>query len=342
MQYKKTELLFAMKCIKKKRLVNESMLAQARAEKKVLLRNTHPFIVHLYRTFRDDAQVYLLFEYVSGGELDHYFRANNRCFGSPPLSSLSSSLLSPHAADLQTAKFYAAELVLAIEYLHENLGAAHRDIKVLPRLLFSLFLSLFLTSSTKLNNVMVNSEGHLRLCDFGFARTIESDELAYTLVGTPEYLPPEVLRGRGYSNSCDWWSLGITIYKMLNGHGPFFRSSRAEVFAAIGPLSPTLFPPHIVSVDGKFDFPAHFDPTTRDLLRGLLSPNEKKRLGAQKGAAAIRSHPWFKDIDWERVQREEVMPPFVPDAVSALYDQKDEREPPDDVPESYKKLFVDF
>lgn len=80
--YKDTPLLFAIKCIKKRRLVNESMLAQARAEKKVLLKNTHPFIVHLYRTFRDDAHVYLLFEYVSGGELDHYFRANNRCFGS--------------------------------------------------------------------------------------------------------------------------------------------------------------------------------------------------------------------------------------------------------------------
>ena len=106
---------------------------------------------------------------------------------------------------------------------------------------------------------MVNSEGHLRLCDFGFARVFEHGELAYTLVGTPEYLAPEILRGKGYSTSCDWWSLGITIYKMLNGHGPFFRNSRAEIFSAIS--------------EGKLDFPAHFDPCTRDLLK-VYSPTD--------------------------------------------------------------------
>jgi len=288
--YRDTEVLFAIKCIKKKRLVNDAMLAQARAEKKVLLKNTHPFIVHLYRTFRDDAHVYLLFEYVSGGELDQYFRAQNRCF------------------DLATTQFYASELVLALEYLHDSLGAAHRDIK--------------------LNNVMINGEGHLRLADFGFARSLDADELAYTLVGTPEYLPPEVLRGKGYSTSCDWWSLGITIYKMLNGHGPFFRPTRAEIFAAI--------------VDGRFEFPAHFDPATRDLLRGLLTANEKKRLGAKGGAGSIKEHPWFKDIEWGQVEREQVMPPFVPDPIPELYVKKEEREPPEEVPENYKKLFTDF
>lgn len=115
---------------------------------------------------------------------------------------------------------------------------------------------------------------------------------------------------------------------MLNGHGPFYRGTRAEIFASI--------------VDGKFEFPPHFDNTTRDLLRGLLNPNEKKRLGAQKGGHAVRTHPWFKDIDWESIQREEVMPPFVPDAIEGLYDRRDDREPPDEVPESYKKLFTDF
>jgi serine/threonine protein kinase len=115
---------------------------------------------------------------------------------------------------------------------------------------------------------------------------------------------------------------------MLNGHGPFYRNSRAECFAAI--------------VEGKFEFPAHFDPLTRDLLRGLLNPNEKKRVGARSGAAAIKSHPWFKDIDWSRLEREQVMPPFVPDVIESLYERLEDREPPEDVPENYKKLFTDF
>jgi len=271
--------------------VSDAMLLQARAEKNALLNNTHPFIVHLYRTFRDDGNVYLLFEYVSGGELDHYFRQQNRCF------------------DLHTAKFYAAELVLALEYLHEHKNTAHRDIK--------------------LNNVMINSEGHLRLCDFGFARHLGKEELAYTLVGTPEYLPPEILRGKGYNTSCDWWSLGITVYKMLNGHGPFFRNTRAEIFQSI--------------MEGKFEYPSHFDPTTRELLKGLLNPNEKKRLGAGKGGpAAVKTHAWFKDFDWAELQQEKIMPPWVPAPIDKLYDVKDEREPPEPVPENYKKLFVDF
>jgi serine/threonine protein kinase len=245
----------------------------------------------LYRTFRDDGNVYLLFEYVSGGELDHYFRARSRCF------------------DLHTAKFYAAELVLSLEYLHDHASTAHRDIK--------------------LNNVMINSEGHLRLCDFGFARHLDEGELAYTLVGTPEYLPPDILKGKGYSTACDWWSLGITVYKMLNGHGPFFRNTRAAIFQSI--------------MEGKFEFPSHFDPCTRDLVKQLLNPNDKKRLGAGKGGAgAIKAHPWFQDMDWEKLQREEVIPPFIPEPIENLYDVKDHREPPDTVPENYKKLFCDF
>jgi len=176
---------------------------------------------------------------------------------------------------------------------------------------------------------MINSEGHLRLCDFGFARHLDKDELAYTLVGTPEYLPPEILRGKGYSSSCDWWSLGITIYKMLNGHGPFFRNTRAEIFQSI--------------MEGKYDFPSHFDPVTRDFLKGLLNPNEKKRLGSGKnGSAEIKDHPWFKEIDWEKLEHEEVIPPFIPEAITDLYDVKENREPSDPVPENYKKLFVDF
>lgn len=115
---------------------------------------------------------------------------------------------------------------------------------------------------------------------------------------------------------------------MLNGHGPFFRGTRAEIFAAI--------------VEGRFEFPPHFDHATRDLLRGLLCPNEKKRLGAHKGASAIKIHPFFRDIDWESLQRELVMPPFVPDAIESLYEQREVRDPPEDVPESYKKLFTDF
>lgn len=151
----------------------------------------HPFITNLLASFSDRDFLYLLLDYVPGGELFSYLRKFRRF-------------------DEGMARFYAAEIVLVLEYLHEQQGGvAYRDLKP--------------------ENLLLDGEGHIRLVDFGFAKRLGSTE-TYTLCGTPEYLAPEVIHNKGHTTAVDWWALGILIYEFLTGYPPFWHQNPIEIY----------------------------------------------------------------------------------------------------------------
>lgn len=174
------------------------------------------------------------------------------------------------------AKFYAAEIVLGISHLHEN-NIVYRDLKP--------------------ENLLLDPEGHIRITDFGLSKKDVEGDTAQSLCGTPEYLAPEILRKVPYGKSVDWWSLGILIYEMINGLPPFYDANRKLMYHRI-----------LTAPVPKSQF---MSPEAYDLICGLLQRDPTKRLGYYS-ADEIKNHPWFKDIDWDKLYRKEIEPPYRP------------------------------
>jgi len=202
--------------------------------------------------------LYLLFEYVQGGELFSHLRAAGR-FAT------------------KTARFYAAEIVLALEYLHQQ-KIVYRDLKP--------------------ENLLLDHKGHIKVTDFGFAKVVP-DNRTFTLCGTPEYLAPEVIKGKGHGTEVDWWALGILVFEMLAGFPPFYDENPFGIYEKI--------------LLGRISFPAHFDSSARDLVKKLLASDRTRRLGNLKdGAADVKKHRFFKGLDWDAMSKRKNTPPIVP------------------------------
>jgi len=167
----------------------------------------HPFITNFVASFSDHDFLYILLDYIPGGELFTYLRKFRRF-------------------DEDMARFYAAEIVLVLEYLHESLGGiAYRDMKP--------------------ENLLLDADGHIKLVDFGFAKRLGNNNdqqptETYTLCGTPEYLAPEVIHNKGHTTAVDWWALGILIYEFLTGYPPFWHQNPIEIYKQ---YDETPFPP---------------------------------------------------------------------------------------------------
>lgn len=166
---------FALKMLHKKKIIELKQIDHIKNEKNILASVDHPFVVNLIEAFQDKMNLYLVFDFVQGGEIFRLLRKEN---------------VFPN----DVALFYIAEITLALQYLHDR-QIAYRDLKP--------------------ENLLIGSEGHLRITDFGFAKKIE--DRSYTLCGTPEYLAPEIIMGQGHNQGVDWWALGILLYEMLSG-----------------------------------------------------------------------------------------------------------------------------
>jgi protein kinase A len=186
--------------LRKTEVIKLKQVDHVRAERHILADvSGHPFITNLRASFSDRDFLYLLLDYVPGGELFSYLRKFRRF-------------------DEDMARFYAAEIVLVLEYLHEQQdGVAYRDLKP--------------------ENLLLDQEGHIRLVDFGFAKRLgrgdeggERGHETYTLCGTPEYLAPEVIHNKGHTTAVDWWALGILIYEFLTGYPPFWHQNPIEIY----------------------------------------------------------------------------------------------------------------
>lgn len=187
----------ALKILRKTEVIKLKQIDHVRHERAILADVAgHPFITTLQASFSDRDSLYMLLDYVPGGELFTYLRKFRR-FDEP------------------TARFYAAEIVLVLEFLHEEQGGvAYRDLKP--------------------ENLLLDAEGHIKLVDFGFAKRLgyrgDRPVETYTLCGTPEYLAPEVIQNKGHTAAVDWWALGILIYEFLTGYPPFWHNNPIEIY----------------------------------------------------------------------------------------------------------------
>ncbi|KAJ1963643.1 hypothetical protein IWQ62_003154 [Dispira parvispora] len=261
--------VYAMKVLEKKHLLRQRDQSFFMEERDVLIQgNGCEFFPSIHAAFQDERHLYLVMEYVPGGDLFSL------------LDRSQNAVLSE--AD---ARFYIAEIILAINHLHK-MGYAHRDIK--PQ------------------NILIDAKGHIRLADFGSCIRLNKQGMitSQVPVGTCDYISPEVLKARegnfGYTQACDWWSLGIVIYEMLYGDPPFYSESIPETYAKIMTYQISLeFDDEInaVSVHAK------------DLIQRLLCEQDQ-RLG-RDGVADIMAHPFFEGLDWATMRQ--VTPPFLPD-----------------------------
>ncbi|TNN02572.1 hypothetical protein fugu_010059 [Takifugu bimaculatus] len=211
------------------------------------------------QTFATANMLYFVLDYVNGGELFYHLQ-RERSFPEP------------------RAAFYAAEMALALGYLH-SLGIVYRDLKP--------------------ENILLDSEGHAVLTDFGLCKEgVAVGGVMHTFCGTPEYLAPEVLRGKPYSPAVDWWGLGVVLYEMLYGLPPFYSQSKAEMFENI--------------LHAPLRLPGGASQDARSLLRGLLERHVSKRLGGSRDLAELREHSFFEHIHWDDLLARKLRPPFVP------------------------------
>uniref|UniRef100_A0A8C2GZF9 protein kinase C n=1 Tax=Cyprinus carpio TaxID=7962 RepID=A0A8C2GZF9_CYPCA len=256
-ELKGTKEWFAVKALKKDVVLMDDDVECTMVEKRVLaLAWENPFLTHTYSTFQTKEHLFFVMEYLNGGDLMFHIQENGRF-------------------DLYRATFYAAEIVCGLQFLHSK-GIIYRDIK--------------------LDNVMLDGEGHVKIADFGMCKeNVFGDNRATTFCGTPDYIAPEILLGQQYSFSVDWWSLGVLVYEMLIGQSPFHGDDEDELFESIRMDTPHY--PRWITVD------------TRDMLERLFERDPSRRLGV---VGNIRGHLFFKTVNWSALERREVEPPFKP------------------------------
>ncbi|CAH7391289.1 Dmpk [Phodopus roborovskii] len=267
---KQTGQVFAMKIMNKWDMLKRGEVSCFREERDVLVKGDRRWITQLHFAFQDENYLYLVMEYYVGGDL--------------------LTLLSKFGERIpaEMARFYLAEIVMAIDSVH-RLGYVHRDIKP--------------------DNILLDRCGHIRLADFGSCLKLQPDGMVRSLVavGTPDYLSPEILQAVGggpgagsYGPECDWWALGVFAYEMFYGQTPFYADSTAETYAKI-----VHYKEHLALPLADTGVPEE----AQDLIRGLLCPAEI-RLG-RGGAGDFQKHPFFCGLDWEGLR--DSVPPFTPD-----------------------------
>ncbi|XP_032910624.1 ribosomal protein S6 kinase alpha-2 isoform X1 [Catharus ustulatus] len=251
--------LYAMKVLKKATLKVRDRV-RSKMERDILAEVNHPFIVKLHYAFQTEGKLYLILDFLRGGDL---------------FTRLSKEVMFTE----EDVKFYLAELALALDHLH-GLGIIYRDLKP--------------------ENILLDEEGHIKITDFGLSKeAIDHDKRAYSFCGTIEYMAPEVVNRRGHTQSADWWSFGVLMFEMLTGSLPFQGKDRKETMALI--LKAKLGMPQFLSIEAQ------------SLLRALFKRNPSNRLGAGfDGVEEIKRHPFFVTIDWNKLYRKEIKPPFKP------------------------------
>ncbi|XP_034779573.2 ribosomal protein S6 kinase alpha-3 isoform X6 [Acipenser ruthenus] len=251
--------LYAMKVLKKATLKVRDRV-RTKMERDILVEVNHPFIVKLHYAFQTEGKLYLILDFLRGGDL---------------FTRLSKEVMFTE----EDVKYYLAELALALDHLH-SLGIIYRDLKP--------------------ENILLDEEGHIKLTDFGLSKeSIDHEKKAYSFCGTVEYMAPEVVNRRGHSQSADWWSFGVLMFEMLTGTLPFQGKDRKETMTMI--------------LKAKLGMPQFLSSEAQSLLRMLFKRNPANRLGAgTDGVEEIKRHQFFSTIDWNKLFRRELHPPFKP------------------------------
>ncbi|KAH7093837.1 kinase-like protein [Auriculariales sp. MPI-PUGE-AT-0066] len=252
---------YAVKVLAKEKVVRMKQVEHTLNERNLLTNVQHPFIVNLWGTFQDPTNLYMVMDFVAGGELFSLLRKSTR-FPDP------------------VAKFYAAEVALALHYLHSQ-DIIYRDLKP--------------------ENILLGADGHIKMTDFGFSKVVP--HVTSTLCGTPDYLAPEIVEGKLYNKSVDWYALGILIFEMLAGFPPFFTTDP----------QPNPFKLYELIVAGNVVYPTYFDARAHDLIKRFITADATERYGNLKyGAKDIFAHAWFGEVPWEKLYKKEIPAPYVP------------------------------
>lgn len=204
-------------------------------------------------------------EFINGGELFYHLKKERKF-------------------DENRAKFYAAEIICALDYLHRN-GVIYRDVKP--------------------ENILIDKDGHIRMTDFGLSKggLDMTDGRTESFCGTTEYLAPEIINSKTYGYSVDWYSLGLVIYEMLSGHNPFKTGQKMSFMDQMNLI-----------LEKQIPMQPYFSADASHLLQNLLKKKPEERIGCRKqGVAELKAHSWFKDIDWDLLEDKLIKPPYVPD-----------------------------
>lgn len=273
-QHKTTKQYMAMKCMLKAQIHAAHQEHNIMYERNCMAEMNHPFVLKLLGTFQDTDQLYMLLDVVMGGELWSLLYSKNVL-----ARTIIGGIKENHA------RFYTACTLAGFAHIHSH-GYAYRDLKP--------------------ENLLVDSKGHIRICDFGFAKRLGPGEKTTTLCGTPEYLAPELVLSRGHNRAVDYWALGVFIYELITGNTPFYDNNQSRIFVKI------------INASKVLNFPSSLRPSIKDLVTKLLDPNPVLRLGMLRGNwEDIKQHVWFKGIDWKALEGSVYSAPWVPSIKSA-------------------------
>lgn len=303
-QHKELKSYYAMKILLKEQLKQTNQILHTKSEREILEKINHPFIIKLIFAFQNPEKLFIVTEYMCGGEIFYHLRKEGKF------------------SEART-RLYLAEIVLALEHLHQN-SIIYRDLKP--------------------ENILIDKDGHIKLTDFGLSKILkysgssnndlnnaesnnnlntlhsgnhnENNNIlinntnsetnsfasvysrAYTICGTPEYLAPEILNGKGYDKSVDWWSLGVVAYEMLCGDSPY-KENKFK-------LDINAYKKNIVK-------PSFLSDIAYDFLKKLLEVDQNKRMGSGiNDSEELKKHPFFKGINWKNVYDKKYKPSFIP------------------------------
>lgn len=229
-------------------MMKSNMLRFVMQEKKIMTNFDHPFLVKLHFSFQNATRLFMVLDYCEKRDLGKYLNSEG---------TLSE----------QEIKILACELVLAVRALH-SLNMVHRDIKP--------------------DNILIDSDGHIKLADFGLAKELASrSSVTNTFCGSVVYLPPEIVNRKGHSKMVDWYLVGETLYECITGEPPYYSETKDGLFKNI--------------LHKQIVYPPSMSKHLRDLLAQLLQRKPQKRLGSKYGASEVMDHPFFVGIDWDRV-----------------------------------------
>ena len=249
-RFKQTGQIFAMKILNKNFLIKHKFLKHAISECNILKKSSSPFIITLHYAFQTPENLYMILDYCPGSDLDLHIQF--RVF------------------EEEEAKFYIAELILAIEYLHIN-NILYRDLKP--------------------ENILIYSDGHIKLADFGLARENAKEEINKSFCGTSSYLSPEMIERKEFTKASDIYGIGAVLYEMMSGHTPFYEDDLRTLCTNI--------------TQKKLLFPEYFSERARNLLKKLLEKNPQKRIDLED----IKKHKFFKGIEWNELELKNIKPP---------------------------------